>query len=315
MTDIINLKENKSIVNMSNIDISEPDLKEIDNSVIKYKIEYYLETNTIKLEVILEQFGESYVDEIYGSAFYNENEQLDAMFLIDGEIVLLSELEELAFIENVGWFSRLTKVVASAVVAVVVSPVVSVVILGYTVTEGVLGAKNYFHNKKQSIVNSDGYIYDQDNYNNWKMGIKRLDYNGCGPISIYNAVKLAGKTPDLKDIIFNIEMTDGTLGLGRFGTDPTHMGETLNNLYHINSKMYVRQSSFENDIEEGKIIILGYWNDRNNYIEGGAHYVAAKKVNGEFQVYNLSKTDGFSEEANIKSIIDDGKFLVGYILK
>ena len=53
-------------------------------------------------------------------AFINDRNQIDAVLNIDGDSVLLSELQDAGLIENCGWFKKLWKKVVVAVVATVV---------------------------------------------------------------------------------------------------------------------------------------------------------------------------------------------------
>lgn len=58
------------------------------------------------------------IEEIYGSAFIDENGRLDAVMCFDGEYILLSEMQDMGLIQNCGWFSRLFKKVVKAATTV-----------------------------------------------------------------------------------------------------------------------------------------------------------------------------------------------------
>lgn len=72
-----------------------------------------LSANSINLEGIIE------VDKIQGLAFYDENGNIDALLDVDGDSVLLSELQSQGLIQNCGWFKKLWKKIAGAALAVV----------------------------------------------------------------------------------------------------------------------------------------------------------------------------------------------------
>ena len=68
------------------------------------------------------------LDTIYGEAFVNEDGYIDAILDVDGEYILLSELQEAGLIENCGWFKNVfKKIVKAAVQVVVVAAAVSIV--------------------------------------------------------------------------------------------------------------------------------------------------------------------------------------------
>lgn len=110
-----------SIDDLSTLDnLSESDLETCNDISIKYNFSYNAETGMVTLsattlskDVVIE------VDEIQGLAFYNENGEIDALLEVEGEYVLLSEMQNSGMIANCGWFSRLFKKIVIAAVAVV----------------------------------------------------------------------------------------------------------------------------------------------------------------------------------------------------
>ena len=97
---------------------------EEDNCRIFYKVSYNEMNDVVTLEAIIDNCdGEVLIDTIYGIAFINEYGEPDAILDIDGEYILLSELQNVGMIQNCGWFKKL---IAAAVAAVVVTTVVAV---------------------------------------------------------------------------------------------------------------------------------------------------------------------------------------------
>ncbi len=120
-----------SIDDLSALDnLSEADLDSCDDISVKYNFSYNAETGMVTLsattlskDVVIE------VDEIQGLAFYNENVEIDALLEVEGEYLLLSEMQNSGVIANCGWFSRLfKKIVVAAVVVVAVAAVATVVV-------------------------------------------------------------------------------------------------------------------------------------------------------------------------------------------
>ena len=98
--------------------VSESDIESSIGCQIKYNFTYDSEANIVTLSAIMENGEKLEIEEIYGSAFIDENGRLDAVMDFDGEYVLLSEMQDMGLIQNCGWFSRLFKKVVKAVVAV-----------------------------------------------------------------------------------------------------------------------------------------------------------------------------------------------------
>ncbi len=97
---------------------------------IKYNFSFDAETGTVTISAkTINKDGFIEVDEIQGVAFYDENGKMDALLDIDGESVLLSELQDSGMIANCGWFKRLWKKVVVAVVAVVVVSAVAAAVV------------------------------------------------------------------------------------------------------------------------------------------------------------------------------------------
>lgn len=98
---------------------------------VKYNFSYDNETNIITLSAELkDEFGEIQIDTITGAAFINDYGEIDAVMNVDGEGILLSEMQDAGMIANCGWFSRLIKkivkvVVVAAVVGLAVATIVA----------------------------------------------------------------------------------------------------------------------------------------------------------------------------------------------
>lgn len=107
--------------------ISDNDLAGFKNYTVRYYASYDESTDLVSLYATKENDdGELIIDVIYGLAFINEKGNPDAFLDIEGETVLLSEMQDLGLIQNCGWFSKL---IAAAVAAVVVTAVVATVMV------------------------------------------------------------------------------------------------------------------------------------------------------------------------------------------
>jgi len=129
-----------SISDLSELDnLSESDIDQLEDTSVRYNFSYDSETNIVTLSAEMKnELGEIEVDNLTGIAFFNEFGEIDAIMEVEGEFILLSEMQDRGLIQNCGWFSRLFKKVVVAVVAVVV---VSAAVAAVVATAGAgLGA-------------------------------------------------------------------------------------------------------------------------------------------------------------------------------
>ena len=120
-----------SIDDLSALDnLSESDLETCDDIFVKYNFSYDAETGIVTLsastmngDVVVE------VDEIEGLAFYNEYGEIDALLEVDGDYILLSEMQNNGMIANCGWFKKLFKKIVVAAVAVVAVAAVATIVV------------------------------------------------------------------------------------------------------------------------------------------------------------------------------------------
>jgi len=91
-----------------------------DSFVVRYEVNYLSATDTVEMTVILEGATETPILEtIYGVISHNDAGQPDIMFVVDENIVWLSDLQESGPINSVGLFSWLVKAVATVVQIIV----------------------------------------------------------------------------------------------------------------------------------------------------------------------------------------------------
>ena len=99
--------------------VSEEDFQSSIGCQVKYNVTYDAETNVVTLSASMENEDTLTIEDIYGSAFIDESGRLDAVMCLDGEYILLSEMQNLGLIQNCGWFSNLFKKIVKITVAVV----------------------------------------------------------------------------------------------------------------------------------------------------------------------------------------------------
>ena len=119
--------------------LSSSDIEQVQDTYVKYNFSYDEETNIVTLRAEMKnENGEIEIEEISGVGFINDKNQIDAVMNIDGESILLSEMNEAGMIQNCGWFKKLIKKVVKAVVKVTV--VAAVVVATAAVVVATAGA-------------------------------------------------------------------------------------------------------------------------------------------------------------------------------
>lgn len=103
-------------------ELDEEDLKLLENGEVTIRYKYTFDYVTDKVSVTAVMVGttsdgeinETIVDTIEGKAFINEAGEIDAELDFDGEIILLSELQDLGVIDNCGLFKKIGKAIKKA---------------------------------------------------------------------------------------------------------------------------------------------------------------------------------------------------------
>ena len=307
--------------------VSDEDLTSIEGCRVKYEFTYNIETSIVTIYAELQnEANEILIDEISGIAFINDSGNVDAYMNVDGESMLLSDMQNIGMVENCGWLSKLVKgaaAVAATSVALAVGGVGAAAVVStalvtaapvVSAAEKNIPANNKAHNKKNT--EPAGYICGQAYYSDWKFGLSTLNHNGCGIIATYNVLRKFGKSPNLTNIIYDFDSRSGSLAMGYFGADPTHISQYLREK-GLSCTSYSTFSSLQTAMSKMKtsqMVIVCAWNGET--VESGAHYVAIEKVgNNSYNVFNLNnhKTDATPKTKIDKSLIG-GDLIVAYIV-
>ena len=168
---------------------------------------------------------------------------------------------------------------------------------------------NYEKNRKafqthlNTIKNNQGFIEDQDSYNNMFYGIRKISYNGCGVIAAYNVIHfLTGRDNiDFPAIIQAFE-NDGIILRGLFGTSMKAVDE------YLQKQGFVTKSSWKN-VEYDKIgqdydaFVLTIYNSKTDIFKG-MHFIAITKKSGKFYVHNNGRNSASIAYYSISDILN-----------
>ncbi len=313
--------------------VSESDVEVLDECNVGYKFTYDYENGIVTICAEMNnEHGEIEIDEMSGMAFLNDNDEIDAIFMMEeGENILLSDLRDAGMINNAGWLSRVFEavVVATTTVVATVATVVTATAgaaatvavavastVAYNKQEQAQADKNYEANKKLDNTVS-GVINGQSNYKDWKFGAKTFDYNGCGVIATYNVMTLLGHKVKLSEIAYEFESKKGTFVWGLFGTDPSHPYEYFKEK-GIKVEQYLSYSKYEKafrNMNTNQCAMVCFWNNKKN-IKEGAHFVAVKKnANDKYEVFNYENNNQYSKTfTSLSAILANKKMIVGLIV-
>jgi len=121
---------------------------------------------------------------------------------------------------------------------------------------------------------AEGYLIDQRRLAAIPFGRRTSDYNGCGWIAVYNALKSAGEQPNAAEIVRELE--SGSLLRGRAGVAPWRIVRLLRRR-GLRLRFGFRRKTIERLAPGGKAGILLYLRRR---LSDGAHYVSFRPCTG-----------------------------------
>jgi len=170
-------------------------------------------------------------------------------------------------------------------------------LFGYIITNpyidiGIRGAQTHYkvNNKlnNKNYINNSRYKFNKCIINqSWnpkvrkiKMGLYTGDYNGCGWIAIYNALRLLRcYTIQPKNIMAYLERY-GQLLYCTFGVSPWSIA---NYMSYIGYSVYMETSpkSINTKFKKYRVCILMYLHNK------GAHYITITYKNGYYYAYNV----------------------------
>ncbi|MBQ7782517.1 MAG: hypothetical protein IJ368_00965 [Oscillospiraceae bacterium] len=117
--------------------------------------------------------------------------------------------------------------------------------------------RNYNFNKRLSkprdLINGQRVC----KISKYKLGIRKVSGNGCGPIAIYNALRIIGQQPDFPTICLAVDKYALRVG-GIFGTDP----EKLENMFKECRIAAMKAKDYEDFRTVSGVVrasILCYW--------------------------------------------------------
>ncbi|WP_313130302.1 hypothetical protein [Anaerocolumna sp.] len=138
-----------------------------------------------------------------------------------------------------------------------------------------------------SSVTNDGLIINQSELKTIPYGKYTSDYNGCGWIATYNAMKLLGEKVEVEEVLYYLNKY--TILEGRFGTNPFGIKK-----YFEEQNYDFRHAFLSRKLKAKKnaVGILLYTDCKI------VHYVAFRREDRKFHFYN----DIYGKENDLRTL-------------
>ncbi|MBR4224968.1 MAG: hypothetical protein IKR73_09175 [Oscillospiraceae bacterium] len=164
-----------------------------------------------------------------------------------------------------------------------------------------------------SIALPEGSIsgQGQGSVSELRFGLYRMSYNGCGAIALYNALRMCGEQPDLRDIALALE--PHLVLLGTFGVHPDGMGKAIHALSHP----YLRLASYDEftrALARHRVFILCFWTKRPWC--SSSHFIAFERKSDGYEVHNLyNNILAPMKIADMTAVCSRRQFIRAYVLE
>ncbi len=179
-------------------------------------------------------------------------------------------------------------------------------VMSATVAKAIM---NYMHNRKlekqKPII---GYIKDQNDYGNWRLGFSNLAACGCELIAVYNAMKALNYPCTLASLALQFELSGYVMLFGYFGSSPTELWRC----FALNKMVFGKTFSHKTVSAAAtfsRCIIVSCWNGK---ITNGLHTFMVKYTDKKFRSYNGYSYSKKSYGDSLSDIMYTNQFIVGY---
>ncbi len=174
---------------------------------------------------------------------------------------------------------------------------------------------NFLLNVKHQF---NDYVYGQGYgpVSNMNYGFRKMWYNGCEIIAVYNALKYLGEFKYIYYIIHEFELYNYAWAEGEFGTYPYVIKEYME-FCGFRTKSFYTTKTMDKYISENRCFIISYgFIDKTDHYLPKIHTVMAVGTqDGKIAVYNrYSNSKRVSIVSSISQLVkeDGNKMIVGY---
>lgn len=174
--------------------------------------------------------------------------------------------------------------------------------------------RNYADNAKRGRMGT--FIFDQGTkeVEAFRYGKENAGKSGCGPIAVYNALRLREKAPNLATLIDQFEHQKSLVLSGAFGTDPNSIPPVLSQ-YGIDVQTYRDFAGITGAMKMGDVAVMLIWNDREN-VQKGVHYFTVQRAGNGYEAYNRYAGEKAPlQKRNLSEILNHSRYILGYLLR
>ena len=173
------------------------------------------------------------------------------------------------------------------------------------------GGKNFDNNIKYEPRLITGLITNQSRLVELGYGDSNIGKTGC--VALFNILLLKGRPRPISYIVKDLQEAQVLINRGKWGTNPFEL-EGIMRKYGLNPMEIDSVMEAESRMEPGDILFPTVWNS-NNLFRGIHGYVIRKTDDSKYLTYNKNYRNSPEEFLDLKTAIEPGRFIVGYIIR
>ncbi len=307
--------------------ISDSNLTEDEIESVDYEVVIDETSGDIAVNAIFANNGEQIVDTLHGNVFYDEDNETDVIFNVDGELYSAREILGQSSIEECSFWGNLLHSIANAALKLlaIVEPAIKLTLASASDVAALLlvvGQEKYLanYNANSKQIQPSGYVTNQKSYGAWDFGCSDLAYAGCEVIAGYNLAKAKGININLAQTTYLYESLGIELGFaaGYLGSNPYQISYFLKamNINYIKVTSYsTLQSYIKNSTQYHMIVSRWNYTSASSMIH--TFYVNKMGFNS-MQTYNMKPNQKSTPAYSASELFNESPkktFIVAYLIK
>lgn len=307
--------------------ISDSKLTEDEIETVDYEVVINETSGDIAVNAVFANNGEQIVDTLHGNVFYDEDNETDVIFNVDGELYSAREILGQSSIEECNFWGDLLHAIANAALKLLalVEPAIKLTLASASDVAALLlvvGQKKYLanYNANSKKPQPSGFVTDQSSYYDWAFGNYYLDEKGCEVIAGYNLARAKGIKINLAQTTYLFESLGIEIGFaaGYLGSNPYQIGYYLKalNLNYIKVTSYSSLQSYIKNSTQYHMIV-SRWNNTSTKSPIHTFYVN-KTDSNSMRTYNMKLIQDFSPAYSANELFNESPkktFIVAYLIK
>lgn len=299
----------------------------LESEEVEYSVSADATTGSVVLSAMLVENEEQIIDTLPGNVLYNEQNEVDVIFSVDGEMYSAREMltqsavEQCSLIGNIlhASLNVALKVLAAYEFGIKITLAAVSNVSALLLIIGDVKYRSNYNNNSAKIQPTD-FVTDQRNYSDWDFGISDLAYAGCEVIAGYNLARAKNININLAQTTYLYESLGIEIGFaaGYLGSNPYQISYYLNALGIKYTTVYTYsalETKVKNDTQYH--MIVSRWN--TTAVNSKIHtYYVDKISSSTMETYNMDfdldavPADSASQLFNEKP---KNTFIVAYLVE